>query len=154
MGRGSKNRGTAPGRLSRVGGVFLLLLGILAYHFYPLMTGSIPSPHGPRGPFPVERVRVAPVHAWEAREARLDGVLVWLEGPLLERRKTRGGTLLLRVDGFKVVAYPFLARDLDSRALHRGARVRVVGVLRDHPRYGWEVILRRPSDLEPVPPSS
>jgi len=134
------------------GAVFLILLGALAYHFSPLITGSVPEPHKAQGPFPVGVVRVAPMPAHEAMSAGLDGVLVCLEGPLEEERKTRSGTLLLWVDGFKVVAYPFLARDL-ARGMRPGLRVKVVGVLRNHPRYGWEVILRRPSDLEPVRPS-
>jgi hypothetical protein len=139
----------------RLWGFLILLLGFLLYrHFSPLLAGSHPSPHGPRGPFPVDRVRSGPMPAQEARDSHLDGVLVWLEGPLVKVRETRGRTLLFWVDGFKVVAYPYLAGDLDRDLLKRGRRLRVVGILRDHPRYGWEVILRRPSDLKPVPPFS
>ncbi|GEM_PF-1478561 len=134
--------------------LFLLLLGVLAYRFSPLLTGAAPPPHGPQGPFPVDVVRAAPMPAVEARRAHLDGVLVRLEGFLEKKRETRGGTLLLWIGGFKVVAYPYLARDLDSESLRMGTRVKVVGVLRDHPRYGWEVILRRPSDLGLAPPAS
>jgi len=136
-------------------GLLFFLLGFLAYHHYSfLFTGSMPPPHHPRGPFPIEKVRVSPMPAQEARADHLDGVLVWLEGPLLKKRKTRSGIFLLWVDGFKVVAYPYLARNLDRVLLERGSRLRVVGILRNHPRYGWEVIIRRPSDLRPAPPSS
>ncbi len=134
--------------------ILLFLMGLGAYYYSPLITGSSPRPHKPRGPFPVDRVLVDPIPAGKARASRLDGVLVWLEGTLKREKKTRGGTLLLWIDDFKVVAYPFLARDLDGSLLKPGTRVKVVGVLRNHPRYGWEVILRRPSDLGPVPPAS
>ncbi len=135
--------------------MFLFLVGVLAYyHFSPLLKGSIPEPHGHEGPFSVGVVRVAPMPVHEAMSAGLDGVLVWLEGPLEREKKTKGGTLLLWVGGFKVVVYPFLSREMGGRGLGPGARVRVVGVLRNHPRYGWEVVLRRPSDLVPIPPSS
>ncbi len=148
---GPRKRGRLGKKSRGLWGILFVLVGLLAYHFSPLITGSRPSPHGP---FPVEKVRAAPVPALEAKEANLDGVLVWLEGPLVKKRRTRGGTFLLWIDGFKVVAYPFIARDLEGSFLEKGLRLKVVGVLRDHPRYGWEVILRRPSDLQPALPAS
>lgn len=129
--------------------IIILLLIALAYEIYHLSSLPPVHPHPYEGPFRIDVVRVRPMPIKEALSQGLTGVLVHLEGEVEKARVTEGKLLLLWIGGTKVVAYPFIYRGLDRRVL-RGRWLSATGVLYNHPRYGWEVILRRPGDLKRV----
>ena len=64
---------------------------------------------------------------------------------------SRSNTLILKFQTFKVVVFSDLLRELAAEGktarLREGEMVTVRGLLRDHPRYGLEIILGRPQDL-------
>ncbi len=129
-----------------------ILLAAWLYHLCRL--ASLPSvhPHPCEGPFPLGEVRARPIPLSDALSQNLTGVLVHVEGKVGGIRVTRGGTLLLKVDGAKVVAYPSVVREIALDTFTEARWLSVTGVLHYHPRYGWEVVLRRSSDLKPAQP--
>jgi len=129
--------------------VVVLLIVALGYHVYRLSSLPPVRPHPHAGPFRIDVVRTRPIPVKEALSQGLTGVLVHLEGEVKKARVTKGKLLLLWIGNIKVVAYPFVYSRLDRRVLN-SRWLSATGILYDHPRYGWEVILRRPEDLQRV----
>ncbi len=132
---------------------YIIIPLVIAWGYQVYRLSSIPPvrPHPHAGPFTVDVVRVKPLPLKEALSQSLTGVLVHLEGRVEGARVTKGKVLLLWIGGIKVVAYPFISSRLD-RSLFKGRWLSATGVLYNHPRYGWEVVLRSPGDLKRASP--
>jgi len=137
-------------RIEKKKALFYIIIPLLiacGYQVYRLSSLPPVRPHPHEGPFRVDVVRVSPLPLKEALSQGLTGVLVHLEGEVRKARVTKGKVLLLWIGGIKVVAYPFVYSRLDRRVF-KGRWLSATGVLCNHPRYGWEVILRKPGDLQ------
>jgi len=111
----------------------------------------------PSPPIRIDEVRVCPCYerlSTPSREELLANLnrVVSITDRLTEAyRAARSNTLLLRFVHFKVVIFPELAMIVEQNGklpfLRRGNLITVRGLLVRHPRYGLEIILRRPEDL-------
>ena len=139
-------------RIGKKKALFYIIIPLLiasGYQVYRLSSFPPVRPHPHEGPFRIDVVRTRPLPIKEALSQGLTGVLVHLEGEVKKARVTKGKLLLLWIGNIKVVAYPFVYSRLDRRVLN-SRWLSATGILYDHPRYGWEVILRRPEDLQRV----
>ena len=139
-------------RIGKKKALFYIIIPLLiasGYQVYRLSSLPPVRPHPHEGPFRIDVVRTRPLPIKEALSQGLTGVLVHLEGEVKETRVTKGKLLLLWIGDIKVVAYPFVYSRLDRRVLN-SRWLSATGILCNHPRYGWEVILRKPGDLRRV----
>ncbi len=138
--------------------ISLLVLGGTALILYRAWTQvGTPPPIHPSPPIPVDSVKICPCYQRLTTPSRkellanLNRVVSVTDTIVGIYRATRSNTLLIRFPGFKVVIFPELTQVVEDEGklpfLKAGRIVTVRGLLVNHPRYGIEIILKRPQDL-------
>ncbi len=134
--------------------VFLGLGVLLAvwWHQRPVLEPLTPSPT-----ISIGKVVICPCYlrlSLPSRQELLDNVnRVVSITDILQKAylSRRSNTMILKFRAFKAVVFSDLLRVLAAdgtiERLREGEMVTVRGLLSNHPRYGLEVILRRPQDL-------
>jgi len=131
--------------------VILILIGFYLYRYLTIHT---PKAHTVSGSIYVNKTYTTPIKITPDSELyRYRGLYVVLEGKVKDVGISRKGTtFFLHLPPLSIVIFPDVASSLNMNPLRlKGKTVKVKGVLRYHPKYGWEIILRNAGNLEVVP---
>lgn len=135
----------------------IALVGMGLLIFKAWLGVKSPPPLAPSPPITIEKVLVCPCYTrltYPSQEELMENVqrVVSITDTLIGAYKAaRSNTLLLKFPHFKVVIFPELTEIVIAKGklpfLKKGNLITVRGLIINHPRYGLEIVLKRPEDL-------